>query len=248
MSGVAISPYSSLPPQEVCTRTWRQTYGDITAVADDSMRFVGVAFGGAKMRADTLHYQPAADGCAPEYIAGTPIVLDHLIEAEAVVGIVEFAWREGKALHVVGRLSPTKRALDIWPAIADGALRGLSFTVSPEELHRDGDTVHVTKWRPVELSICATGWDPDAKIDRFLSKEDILWRMLKQEEKRRAEAAAALTREAVEQSTNALFQRTTDLAVYIAAEMGIDRKAAIAAGMRFIAAGSPKAVGIADTP
>lgn len=243
LSKPPVSPWSTKPPEEVSATSWRQTKGMITAVADDAMRFVGIAFGGAAMRAETLSYRPAPDGCPPEHIAGTPIVVDHLLEAEAVVGVVEFGWVERGMLHVIGRLSATDRARRLWPAIADGALCGLSFTVSPHRVHREGDTVQVTQWSPVELSICAAGWDPDAKIIRAMSKEDILFRMIAAEEERRKKAEVEVN-EAAQARVEARFEHAADLGAFIAAELGVDKEAAVAAAMRFVVAGEPHSASV----
>jgi hypothetical protein len=176
-----------------------------------------------------LSYLPYADGCDPQQLRGVPVLLDHRMEADAVVGITECGWVEHRLLNVIVRLVPTERAKQAWVAIEAGALRGLSFTVNPlDAFERDG-VVHVPRWSPTELSIVPLGWDEGATIASTQDREAILERMVRDvEEAQRSHAALAVK---VGSGRIAAAER---IATALAIDFGLGREKARESARQFV--------------
>lgn len=221
--------------------------GAIMAIDPHSPRFEGVAISGAPMEGERGgDFRYALASYHPDDVVGIPILLDHRKEAEAVVGVVEAAWREGEALHVIGRLAATQRAKQVLVAIRSGCLRGLSMGHHAEEAHMEGGSAVTTRLVPLELSICWRGWDAGAKIT---SAPRDPARLVDAVQKWRAEREERIAAERSAEDAERFAGRlryVQGIGRYLAQDLGIDPARTDAAALRFVQDTTPPATGAAD--
>lgn len=85
-----------------------------------------------------------------------PVVLDHALSVEKMVGVVERAWIAGDACWAVLRFGTTPRCREVWQLVADGVLSNISiganarFAPEPD----DSGTYRAEYWVPHEVSLC----------------------------------------------------------------------------------------------
>jgi len=118
------------------------------------------------------------------------------------IGLVENLHLDGSKLRGVCRLGNSKQADNLWPDIKAGIVRGLSvgYTVDTWEPGDDDNTEVATRWKPHEVSLVGVAADPQAGLNRNLTRETTMdkntedtnviqphERWLKQEKARREE-------------------------------------------------------------
>ena len=106
--------------------------------------------------------------------AGAPVLDSHRSWGlESVIGVVERAWVEGQAGKATIRLSQRPEVAGIRADIASGILRNVSIGYAVHEVERikgerkgEPDTVRVTKFEPMEISIVPVPADAGAQVQR----------------------------------------------------------------------------------
>lgn len=156
---------------------------------------------------------------------------EHQIGLEFVLGRVEAAWIENNQMRAILRFGQTPRAQIAWSLIADNIpvsiSTGMSILRSAPVAEDDGRVFLnvVERWRLDEISVCASGKDPEAWINtanhqKFRDELEAL------AERKRYEAEA-VRRDAVFEEIRALRWGlwASDAGAAIARKVGADEAA-----------------------
>lgn len=104
--------------------------------------------------------------------AGAPVLNSHnRYELDSVIGVVERAWIDGNEGRAELRISDRDEVEPIWRDLQNGILRNVSIGYSIEAMERlkapergRPDTINVTSFTPVEISIVSVPADYRAQV------------------------------------------------------------------------------------
>lgn len=85
-----------------------------------------------------------------------PFLADHYRSTDAVLGVIETAWVEGRHAYALIRFAKTQRGAEARDMVHDGILRNASvgFGHGLDDVAKaDGVTI-IRRWRPYEISLC----------------------------------------------------------------------------------------------
>jgi hypothetical protein len=111
-----------------------------------------------------LSYAPEGADLSLLASGTAPLVLDHGLYADGLVGVIEEAWIDAEGLHAVARFGSTARCMDAWQLVADGLLQHVSIgCVAAKEREPDGSLL-ASYWRPYEISLVVMPRNWQAKV------------------------------------------------------------------------------------
>ncbi len=140
-------------------------------------------FGGKEI---LLHTEQAID------LSRSPLPLLTSHDAEQVpVGIVENLKIVGRKLRGVLRFGSSAKAQELWTDVLNGILSGLSIGYQVHDSEPHGDSYHVTRWMPLEVSLVAVPADISVGIGRSLNLKKGVSKM---DLEKRAEWGECITR------------------------------------------------------
>ena len=84
------------------------------------------------------------------------------------IGIVENVRLEGRVLRGDVVFGQSARANELWPDVKAGIIRSLSVGYLVLGHRAAGDTIHVTRWQPFEVSLVSVPADPGAGLFRSM--------------------------------------------------------------------------------
>lgn len=88
---------------------------------------------------------------------------------ELNIGLIENIHLDGRTLRGEVVLGQSARAAELWPDIERGIVRSLSVGYQVLAYQWAGETLQVTQWQPVEVSLVSVPADPGAGLYRSLS-------------------------------------------------------------------------------
>lgn len=116
-------------------------------------------------RGGAVRFRPETAHLAPMHSGVLPLLLEHGRDTRTVVGVVEAGWLEGSDLFAIARFGHSDEALAAWADVEAGVLRGCSLGNTGGDVFRHPcGTTEVSGFTPIELSLTASPWIPDAEL------------------------------------------------------------------------------------
>ena len=152
-----------------------QLPGKAPASLNEKMRTVDVVFATETpvVRYDisvwnTIREKLIMTGADLSAMPGAPVLDAHRQgTVAAILGVVEKAWIQGNEARAVIRFGQSMEAESAFQAVKSGILRGVStgfeiITSGPAKKQTTGEPtlIEVTRWKPLEISLCPIGADP----------------------------------------------------------------------------------------
>lgn len=143
---------------------------------------VGICSGADRRGDDTIAYEPDGLDLGLLRAGNMPLLIEHRLSLDYLIGGVLDAWQEGAELRALVRFAEGGEAERLWSLLCQGFSLGLSAGFDILDAEEAGPSPYggrayrVTRWRLTEVSVVALGQVERAHV-RLLGRDESLSEM-----------------------------------------------------------------------